>query len=370
MNYRLLFLVPALSALLLTAGCSDGDSDETDNALHGVTLCIVSDRSDGRIIFRQNSENHLTPDTLTLNIEVTPQDFIPMLKAGVDGSLADGYRCYALIQEDSAATGGNSHNLMIEPLGAATVSDKAPNCLVFQFLIGTDAGQYLSALRSRLSFTVEQPASAHLVRSPYVTVKVVKNTGDVPTNSELKNLLILDVSQYSQFAANSADYTSQSFAAFSAALSQAMEALNEEDHTASEYEALRTALREAFGNLELKPWVPITDFIPNSSMLIIMDENSIPVTSVSDNDRFGAFVGSKCVGVATPSLQPNGKTYFFLQVLQDNADAGNDALKIQLKYYSAERKTIYSSREMDYKDQEILGSYNAPYGKTELGWVY
>lgn len=151
-------------------------------------------------------------------------------------------------------------------------------------------------------------------------------------------------------------FTAESFAAYSQALEAARQALKSDGVTDDAYAEPLENLKAARSALAVTGWNLISDFLPQCSMLMVLSEDDMPL-KVAEGDRLGAFYSNKCLGIASPELQPNGKRYFFLQILQDCADEYNNDIDIVLKYHSAQTNFIYRSSVIKYVNQGILGSY-------------
>lgn len=186
-----------------------------------------------------------------------------------------------------------------------------------------------------------------------------KKTALLQAAYDYENLRIV-VESYESAHQDPSSFTEESYAYFVQLLAMAKEALEKGVEENGEYAVLKNELSEARKGLTLSGWTPITDYLPQCSMLIIMSEENMP-EMVEENDMVGAFYGDKCLGIAYPEKQPNGKYYFFLQVLQDSADEYNTDIRIVLKYHSALTNFVTRTGEMKYEDQRILGSYSDPY---------
>lgn len=159
---------------------------------------------------------------------------------------------------------------------------------------------------------------------------------------------------------DAASFTAESYALYAEAYEKAMKAVRAGIKADGAYADLLAGLQAARRGLTLTEWIPITSYLPQCAMLVITNEDAMP-QAVDAADKLGVFSGSKCLGIAYPEMQPDGKYYFFLQILQDYADEYNTDIRIVLKYHSALTNLVYTSSEMTYEDQCILGSIDEPY---------
>ena len=176
-------------------------------------------------------------------------------------------------------------------------------------------------------------------------------------NYDSLKLLVEECDAAHQDAAN---FTEDSYSVYAQALEAARKALKAGSKSENEYAELLAGLMDARSALVVTGWNRITDYLPQCCMILVMSEDDMPL-NVDDGDRLGAFSGDKCLGIACPEMQPNGKRYFFLQILQDCADEYNTDIHIVLKYHSAVTNFVYRSSEIMYGNQSILGSYKESY---------
>lgn len=181
----------------------------------------------------------------------------------------------------------------------------------------------------------------------------------VQTTDDFSRLKLL-VEECETAHTDASSYTAESYATFAEALNKANSAISAGISPKGDYAGLFEGLMAARKGLTLIEWVPITDYLPQCSMLVVICESDLP-QKADAGDRLGAFAGDKCLGVASPEKQPDGRHYFFLQILQDCADEYNTDIRITLKYHSVTTNLVYQTDEMKYEDQCILGSYAEPY---------
>lgn len=178
--------------------------------------------------------------------------------------------------------------------------------------------------------------------------------------TEAYNSLKVLVDECASAHLDASSYTAESYALYAEVYEKVRKAVKAGIKADGAYADLLAELQEARRGLVLTGWVLITDYLPQCAMLVITSEDALPQT-VDAADKLGVFSGDKCLGIAYPEMQPNGKYYFFLQILQDRADEYNTDIRIVLKYHSAVTNLVYTSSEMRYEDQRILGSFAEPY---------
>lgn len=189
-----------------------------------------------------------------------------------------------------------------------------------------------------------------------------KKDSDEPSQQTIQEFEELQ-ELYLEFEAASQDassFTKESYTDYANAMNAVRQALEAGVCAGGPYARLLKELDDARRALTVPEWTLITDFLPQSSMLMIISEEAMP-EPLADADRLGAFSGDRCIGLTTPELQPNGKRYFFLQILQDCADEYDTDISITLRYHSSTSNFVYIANGIKYEDQKILGSYTDTY---------
>ena len=114
-------------------------------------------------------------------------------------------------------------------------------------------------------------------------------------------------------------------------------------------------------------WTAVTEGVCPQGMYIIMDTGGLPtldgkLLSVNSNDLLGAFIGGECRGVSVPYDEIDGKTHFYLKVKSTENDS-ND-VKVELRYYSAEKTHIFVSESFDFVPDGNSGTLDEGFKPT------
>jgi len=107
------------------------------------------------------------------------------------------------------------------------------------------------------------------------------------------------------------------------------------------------------------------DFYP-SAMYFVFDSNVLPV-ELEKGDLFAAFIGGVCHGVAEAETGTDGYTRCSLKVNLFVGEENSNELKIEIKFYSAKFKRIFTSSKILYEDGAICGQL---YDAYKTNWTY
>ena len=114
-------------------------------------------------------------------------------------------------------------------------------------------------------------------------------------------------------------------------------------------------------------WTVVTEGVAPQGMYIIMDSEGLPtvngtIINTTSADILGAFVSDECRGVAVPYSEIDGKTHFYLKVKSTDTDASN--AKVELRYYSGEKKHIFCSEQFSFVADGNVGTLEDGYKPT------
>lgn len=104
------------------------------------------------------------------------------------------------------------------------------------------------------------------------------------------------------------------------------------------------------------------EFSPISSMTITTSITGLE-TTVNAKDRMVAMVNGKCRGVAEAEFMENSsEPLFFLLISLPESEVKAGHTKIELKYYSATSKKVYTASEtVNYLNDTFIGLLEEPY---------
>lgn len=99
-----------------------------------------------------------------------------------------------------------------------------------------------------------------------------------------------------------------------------------------------------------------------SSMTVLLDEQALPAdVEISEDDLLGAFVGDQCRGFIEPIKDVDGRYRFYLLVNATTDDVNNKNMKVELRYYSAQKARIYTAQPFAFEYDGRLGTISKSY---------
>lgn len=94
-----------------------------------------------------------------------------------------------------------------------------------------------------------------------------------------------------------------------------------------------------------------------SSMTVVLDDKSVPKgVGISTDDLLGAFVDDQCRGFAAPVVDVDNQMRCILVINSTTSDFNNNDLKVELRYYSAQKAKLYVSKTFPFEYDGRLGS--------------
>ncbi len=111
------------------------------------------------------------------------------------------------------------------------------------------------------------------------------------------------------------------------------------------------------GDAQAPQWNDPDKAVYPTSMTAVVRLTPILETLADDGDMMAAFIGDECRGVAQ-TVRSNGARLFFLHVKAPSSENGN----VELRYYSAAARRIYTSVAADvkYEIDKIYGTADNP----------